>query len=251
MRQNPLPQITVSIVSHGQAALLPPLLEQLAAIARHVPIQLVLTENLGSQSAVRFDTSALQIEYVINPEPKGFGANHNAAFSRASAPYFCVMNPDIRLFGNPFESLLRQLRIAPGIAGPKVINPAGGLEDSARYVPTIGRLLKRYVKGIRMADYKAERNQCVDWMAGMCLLFDTAIYRDLGGFDERFHLYCEDVDICLRAHLAGWQVNWVADAVVEHEARRDSWHKPRYLWWHLNSYIRLFCSSSYRDFRRR
>ena len=245
------PQVTISIVSHGQVVLLQPLLEQLADIARHFPIQVVLTENTGSKHMGRFDVPELQIEYVANPEPKGFGANHNAAFARASAPYFCVMNPDIRLSGNPFESLLRQLHIAPGIAGPKVVNPAGGLEDSARYVPTLGRLLKRYVKGIRMADYKADHNQCVDWMAGMCLLFDAAAYRDLGGFDERFYLYCEDVDICLRAHLAGWQVNWVIDALVAHEARRDSRHKPRYLWWHLSSYIRLFCSSSYRDFRQR
>jgi GT2 family glycosyltransferase len=243
-----LSSCAVSIVSHGQAKLLFPLLKQLSIVARRLPMQVILTENLGSQYAVRFDELALQIDYVVNPGPKGFGANHNAAFAHAQAPFFCVMNPDVRLLDDPFEPLLRQLRAAPGVAGPRVVNSVGGLQDSARRVPTVGRLLRRHLRNIRVADYNADHNQSVDWVAGMCLVFDATVYRELGGFDERFFLYCEDVDICLRAHLAGWSVNWVVDAAVEHEARRDSWYKPCYLWWHLKSYARLLSSSPYRSF---
>ncbi|KJK25731.1 hypothetical protein UB46_03505 [Burkholderiaceae bacterium 16] len=242
------PELTISIVSHGQADLLPPLLEQLAALSEQISLQVIITENLGQGQLHRFDELPLSIDYIVNREPKGFGANHNAAFVHAAAPYFCVMNPDIRLHGDPFRPLLRQLCRASGIAGPKVINPNGMLEDSARHVPTLGRLLERHLKGIRVADYVSNRIQTVDWMAGMCLVFDVAAYRILGGFDERFHLYCEDVDICLRAHLTGWHVSWTVDAIVEHEARRDSRRKLRYLWWHLCSFTRLIASSSYRKF---
>ncbi|MES2010599.1 MAG: glycosyltransferase [Pseudomonadota bacterium] len=240
--------MTISIVSHGQAELLPPLLKQLATLSEHLSLQVILTENLGEGWLRRFDDLPLSIDYIANRTPKGFGANHNAAFSHAAAPYFCVMNPDIRLQGNPFGPLLRQLGSARGVAGPKVVNPGGGVEDSARHVPTLGRLLERHLKGIRVADYEPDRIQNVDWMAGMCLVFDADAYRMLGGFDDGFHLYCEDVDICLRAHLAGWHVSWTVDAVVEHEARRDSRRKPRYLWWHLCSFARLIASPSYRKF---
>ncbi|WP_316151117.1 glycosyltransferase [Cupriavidus sp. BIC8F] len=248
MQQSISPELTVSIVSHGQADLLPPLLAQLAALRAHLSLEVILTENLGPYRTRRFDELPLSIDYIVNEEPKGFGANHNAAFARAAAPYFCVMNPDIRLQGDPFGPLVSQLRAAKGVAGPKVVNPSGGLEDSARHVPTLARLLGRHLKGIRGADYKADRIQSVDWMAGMCLVFDADAYRMLGGFDEGFHLYCEDVDICLRAHLAGWNVSWTVDAVVEHAARRDSRRKPRYLWWHLRSFARLIASPTYRNF---
>lgn len=244
------PQLTVSIVSHGQASLLRPLVEQLVKVARQMPLQVIVTENLGDRNAVQFNDIPLTIDYVVNTEPKGFGANHNAAFSLARAPYFCVLNPDIRLSGNPFMPLVQQLRKARGIAGPKVINPSGELEDSARHIPTISKLLKRHVKGVRIADYRPDHIQQVDWMAGMCLVFDVDVYRALQGFDERFHLYCEDIDVCLRAHLAGWDVTWVVDAIVEHQARRDSRRKLRYLWWHLNSFTRLVCSTPYRLYRK-
>jgi GT2 family glycosyltransferase len=180
--------VTVSIVSHGQAKLCLPLLEQISALARRPSIQVVLTENLGPRHAICLDGLALPIDYIVNPGPKGFGANHNAAFACARAPYFCVMNPDVRLLGDPFGPLLRQLRAAPGVAGPKVLNPAGGLEDSARRVPTMGRLLKRHFGNIRTSDYNTDYSRCVDWMAGMCLMFDTAVYQKLRGFDERFFL---------------------------------------------------------------
>ena len=129
-----------------------------------------------------------------------------------------------------------------------MLNPYGKLEDSARNVPTVSRLLRRHLRTPRTLDYNVDHDQSIDWMAEKCLVFNVAAYQTLGGFDERFFLYCEGVDICLRANLAGWSVSWVMDAVVEHRARRDSWRKLRYLWWHLNSYAKLFRSSSCRRF---
>lgn len=245
----PPPLITVSIVSHGQGDLLRPLLEQLAGLRMGRSLQVIVTENLGASSLRRHDNLSLELEYIVNPDPKGFGENHNAAFARAGGKYFCVMNPDIRLKGNPIGVLVAQLKQAQGVAGPRVISPIGTLEDSARCVPTVQRLIARHFFRTRRADYAADSTKNVDWMAGMCLMFDADAYRSLGGFDERFHLYCEDVDICLRAHLLGWSVSWTVGALVEHDARRDSRRKPKYLWWHLCSMVRLFTSPTYQNFR--
>src|SRR6267142_5011763 len=120
--------ITVSVVSHGQNALVNALLQDLD---RHCgAIQLLITENIP-------DRTPLSRPGVANGQPKGFGANHNAAFKDCNTPYFCVCNPDIRLASDPFGALvsaLEQERVA--VAGPLVRSPSGEVEDSARRFPT-------------------------------------------------------------------------------------------------------------------
>jgi GT2 family glycosyltransferase len=83
----------------------------------------------------------------------------------------------------------------------------------------------------------------------MCLVFKTQTYRDIGGFDERFHMYCEDVDICLKIHLKGGYVSWIQSAVIVHDAQRTSRRNWRYLIWHVTSLLRLFGSPAYWRFR--
>ncbi|MCY1544135.1 Rhamnosyltransferase WbbL [compost metagenome] len=192
----------------------------------------------------------LDVEYIENSFPKGFGANHNAAFARCDTPYFCVVNPDVRIENEPFSALIDCLRSYPGVAGPIVRSPDGGIEDSARRVPSLARLLRRVLLRRRVPDYPIGRTRQVDWVAGMFMIFDSQIYRELNGFDERYHLYCEDVDICLRTRLSGYAVNWVAQATIVHDARRASRRQIQFLMWHVGSMVRLLCSEAYLRFRR-
>ncbi|AGW91657.1 hypothetical protein N234_16635 [Ralstonia pickettii DTP0602] len=232
--------LTASVVSHHQDALLVQLLPQLLAIPS---MQIVLTINAGGGN---FEALDPRIRVIHNAHPKGFGANHNAAFALCQTPYFAVLNPDLRLTDTTFAPLLSCVSEAPGVAGPHVFSPAGTIEDSARRLPSIARLVARRIAGKSSPDYDISiARQQVDWVAGMCLMFDSESFRAVGGFDERYHLYCEDVDICLRLHLMHRQVNWVKDATVIHDARRSSRRRLRYIWWHLSSMMRLFMSVAY------
>lgn len=247
-------KIAVSVISHGQGELVLPLLGELAEIGRQLSLRVIVTENLpGSAGAFQQMALPLYDSLILNPVPKGFGANHNAAFAGCEADFYCVINPDIRFAGaEPFSALVRTLQKAAGIAAPCVRNSNGGLEDSARHVPTLGRLARRAILRQRQADYNPEGvEKAVDWVAGMLMVFDADVFRQLGGFDERFHLYCEDVDICLRAHLRGYSVHWVTSVSVLHDAQRDSRRKWKYLAWHVESMARLFLSRSYFAFLRR
>ena len=249
-------QLTISIVSHGQSALALPLLMQLDSFAEHMPMQVVLTENILTATWPELSLKHLKLIQLRNLQPKGFAENHNAAFEQCQTEYFCVLNPDVRCFENPFPALMQEVQQCPGIVGPMVVNSLGNMEDSARRLPTVARLIKRYLWSSRVQnfDYKLEAfsgktSLPVDWLAGMCLLFDAVSYRELGGFDERYHLYCEDVDICLRAWRAGKQVHWLRTAKVLHDGQRASHRKLRYLRWHLSSLVKLFMSDTYRGFR--
>src|SRR5262245_37262762 len=122
--------ITVSVVSHAQATLVEKLVADLAALSRR-GLQIVLTLNVPEELPSL--PSSVAVDLIRNPSPKGFGANHNAAFRLAKGELFCVVNPDIRLDADPFGPLAAELAEPKvGVAAPLVVNANGELEDSAR-----------------------------------------------------------------------------------------------------------------------
>lgn len=230
--------IAVSIVSHGHGAMLNSLIEQLASFKE--VNQIILTINIPEGLE---PIACEKLEIIKNESPKGFGTNHNAAFHYCRSDYYCVLNPDIEFTENPFSALLQTIKNPNvGIVAPAVVNKQGFIEDSARRFPTLFRLLKRQA-GISDA-YRfnlASNKFAVDWVAGMFILFPMAFYKALGGFDESYYMYCEDVDICQRTWLAGRKVVLNPKVSVIHDARRASRKNLKHLRWHLYS-MYLFLS---------
>lgn len=242
-----LERISVSIVSHGQGALAAALLDDLAKYCRDTPMEVLLTLNLPEP--LPFDPAQypFPVLRIDNPQPMGFGANHNQAFERSSGVFFCVLNPDIRLSHNLFPALLAAM-VDPsvGLSAPSVLSPAGTPEDSARAFPSpLDILLKALRLGYGRPLVVGAHTLYPDWVAGMCMLLPAALYRQLGGFDTRYFLYYEDVDLCARLRLAGMRVALTPAARVTHAAQRASHRKLSYLARHLRSCVRFFCSSAY------
>lgn len=233
-------EITLSVVSHGQTELVNQLLHDLQSLARG-RLRVVVTLNIPDATTLVDLDAALPVEVIVNERAKGFGANHNAAFERCSTPYFCVANPDIRLPGDPFLSLLEDLaNPVAGVAGPLVRNARGEIEDSARRFPTAATLWKKLFVDRRQPDYPTDRGALeVEWVAGMFMLFSADAYRRVGGFDEAFFLYYEDVDICRRLIRAGKRVIYDPRAEVVHAARRASRRDLRHARHHAASLVRF------------
>lgn len=240
-------RISVSIISHGQGALLALLLEDLATHCAGTPLEVLLTLNLPEPLPCDLAQLPFPVLRIDNPQPLGFGANHNQAFARSSGDFFCVLNPDIRLPHNPFPALVAALADpAVGLSAPHVLSPAGTPEDSARVFPSPLLILLKALRLGRGRPYKVGTQVLYpDWVAGMCMLLPAARYRQLGGFDTRYFLYYEDVDLCARLRLAGLQVALTPSARVIHAAQRASHRNPRYLAWHLRSILRFYCSPVY------
>lgn len=248
-----LPQKTLalSIVSHGNREPVARLLADLARLGR-TDLDVILTLNLPEALPDGFDALPFGVTLIRNAQPKGFAANHNAAFAVSRGEYFVLLNPDIRLRDDPFDVLLSLFAAAPdSICAPQVVNDAGEIEDSARKFPTPFLLLKKVAAklfGFSLArDVVAVQDEVLrpDWVAGMFVMLPRAVYEKLRGLNERYHLYYEDVDLCARARLAGYPILVSRRASVIHQAQRDSHRKPRYLWWHLRSACRFFCSAPY------
>ncbi len=232
--------ITLSIVSHGQNALVNQLLEDIQRYCAD-RVALVLTENIPDSTPLATGALTCPVERTLNNHVKGFGANHNAAFSRCRTPFFCVANPDIRLPSDPFPSLLPALADSGvAVAGPLVRSSEGRIEDSARQFPTVASLLRKFLVDRREPDYPTDRGPLrVDWLAGMFMLFRSDAYRALGGFDEAYFLYYEDVDLCHRLRARGAAVMFVPGAEVIHDARRASRRDPRLALHHLAGIVRF------------
>jgi len=232
--------VTLSIVSHRQNALVNELLGDVQRVCAG-RVALVLTQNVPDSVPLATENLKCPAEIIVNQERKGFGANHNAAFARCRTPYFCVCNPDIRLSSDIFPALLEALidpRIA--VAGPLVRNPEGRVEDSVRRFPTAGSLLRKLIFETNTPDYPTDRGlREVDWAAGMFMLFRSDAYRSVGGFDEAYFLYYEDVDICHRLHASGKGVVFEPRAEVIHDARRSSRRDLRLALHHLASLVRF------------
>lgn len=230
--------VCLSVVSHGQTALLRGLLDDLVLLRPLALERVIITCNTPELIHVPPSPHFL-IEVVNNPVPAGFGRNHNAAFKRCSESYFAVCNPDIRLKEDPFPMLLEALSEGWGVSAPAVVNPRGELEDSARPLLTpLDVLMRRF--GARRSEYEKPA-----WLAGMFLVFHSDLFRRLGGFDEKFFMYCEDADICARAVLDGSGIAFCPQAKVVHDARRASRRSIRPLQWHASSLLKFWVSPTF------
>lgn len=239
--------VTVSIVSHGHGALLPGLLSDLATCPEIERV--IITRNIPGREVAGVTPGRVLV--IDNPRPKGFGANHNAAFRNSSTPYFAVINPDIRFGQNPFPALLNSMKNENvALCAPCVVNPEGELEDSARQFPTVLGLAKKILGGHdgRLQFTLGETPRSVPWIAGMFMLFRSADYAAVSGFDEGYFLYYEDVDLCARLRKSGRDLMLCPEVWVEHDARRASHSNLRHLGWHLASVVRYVLK--YRAYRK-
>lgn len=231
--------VSISIVSHRHGALVHDLLRDIERCCGDVEV--LLTVNV--EETLSFDSTsfAFPLRIIRNANAKGFGANHNAAFARAEGKYFCVLNPDIRLNANPFPILIGALADEKvGVAAPRIASPSGETEDSARRFPTLWVIARKVLTGAQHHDYEVANTPLrPEWVAGMFMLFRFEVFRQLGGFDERYFLYYEDVDLCLRLRRLGYDALLEPQAVALHDARRASHRDLRHFLWHLRSLTRF------------
>jgi GT2 family glycosyltransferase len=235
------PEITLSVVSHGQGNLIRNLFED---ISRRIDVsyEIILTLNIPEDEGFISEFPQLPIQVIRNAKAKGFGANHNAAFLMSTADHFAVVNPDIRADEVVLRPLLKVLSVGGvGACGPAIYSSCGKLEDSARRFPTIGALLKRRLVGTMGPDYVLQ--DCpspVDWLGGMFIVFKKEAFAMVGGFDEKYFMYLEDTDICRRLSKLGFRVMLHPGCKLIHEAQRASRKSWRHMRWHLASAVRFF-----------
>lgn len=235
--------LVVSMVSHGHAAHVTSLLHQLAEWSGACLARVVLTLNIPEPDmppAAPKGGWPFVLDIVRNPQPQGFGANHNQALAGAQENFVCVLNPDVVLLpeqGDVMDALCRVAQTpGAGIAFPVQVNAAGLEQDSRRELTTPLSLLQRRLLGRKQVR--------MDWVNAACIVLPTQVWRAVEGFDERFFMYCEDVDLSLRVQLAGWRLV-AAPVCIVHAGQRASGRQWMHFKWHLRSLWKLWHSPAY------
>jgi N-acetylglucosaminyl-diphospho-decaprenol L-rhamnosyltransferase len=240
-------EITLSVVSHLQEHLIKLLLDDLE-IHSNQQIKVLLTINLNETLSFNIQDYTFPIQLIVNKTAKGFGENHNQAFTYCDTSYFCVVNPDIRLLSNPFNLLTSEIKeYNAALIAPQVVNPEHQIENSVRHFPTPIAIIKKVLFRKKVLEYQT--NQLIinpDWVAGMFMLFSTEKYQLVNGFDEGYFLYYEDVDICKSLHNLNETIIYSPSILVIHAARRSSHKKLNYLLMHIKSMLRFFIKWSFR-----
>jgi GT2 family glycosyltransferase len=201
---------------------LPP--ETLAAFDR------VVVVDSGSTDESCAIARALGAE-VVEADNRGFGAAANTGASMTTGAVFALMNPDIR-FGDPAvvdamdRHFDRDARV--GLAAPALRLPDGRIQDSARAIPIpVDLVRRRWVDRLggyarRTGELMPERPATVPWVVAACVFVRRSAFERAGGFDPRFFMYFEDVDLCVQVRRAGWHVLVDPSVVVEHAHRGAS-----------------------------
>ena len=235
-------KISISIVSHHSGRFIGSLLSDLVAYPA-ADMEIILTLNVPEDESYLHQAGSLPLIVIRNAASQGFGANHNQAFAASSGERFVVLNPDVRLLDSPWQALHAAIDRDTGASAPLVISPSGEVEDSVRRYPTMSRLFRRAVLRDRRPDYlpcQERKVQDVEWVGGMFIMFDSACYKMINGFDTRYFMYLEDADICRRLHAHGKKVHLVPACRVVHDAQRASRKSFRHLRWHLTSFVKFF-----------
>jgi GT2 family glycosyltransferase len=179
---------------------------------------------------------------LIRQRPNlGFGGGNNVAYRHARGRYFMLLNSDTVVRPGWLTALVEYADAHPraGLIGPRLLNPDGTLQYSCRRFPTLAAGLfrrtplewlapkNRFTEDYLMKNWDHAEPRDVDWLSGACLMARREMVEEIGGLDERYFMYFEDVDWCLRAHKAGWEVHYVPEPVVLHEIGRSTDRRPR------------------------
>jgi N-acetylglucosaminyl-diphospho-decaprenol L-rhamnosyltransferase len=217
----------------------------LAALRPQVD-ELVVVANLRG-------TTADSARVIQNERPVGFAANANRGIGETSAPFVALCNPDTEAAPDAIRILREFAEEHPraGIVGPELRHGDGTLNPSRRRFPTVGGTivrrtpLRRVLGDTQRAHYGLDEHPTepvqADWLLGAFLLLRRKMLDELGGFDEGFRLYGEDIDLAYRAAKAGWERWYVpeAKAVHTHQAVTDRKLLTRQTLWHWRGIARF------------
>jgi N-acetylglucosaminyl-diphospho-decaprenol L-rhamnosyltransferase len=200
-------------------------------------VEIVVVDNAsGDESPVMVRTEFPQVRLIANTENRGFTAASNQGLANSQGRYLLLLNPDTELVGDALATMLHYMEAHPqvGALGPKLLYPDGSQQPSRRRFPTLttalvestvvqewwtdNRTLRRYY----MADTPDDAIQPVDWVVGACLLIRREAYRKVGGLDEGFFMYSEELDWCRRIKAAGWEIVYLPTAAVIHHEGKSS-----------------------------
>lgn len=250
--------ISFIIVSWNVRELLKRALQAMLDDTRAERIEIIVVDNASRDGTVEMLRENFPNARVIaNAENVGFTRGNNQALQIAQGRYLFLVNPDTEIQRGAARALIEFMDASAnarvGIVGPQLVYPDGAIQSSRRRFPKFSTALfestkleqwfprNRLITDYRLLNTDNYQTQDVDWVVGAALFARRAVYEQIGGLDERFFMYSEELDWCKRAKDAGWRVVYFPNArVLHHEAKSsDQVRAQRDIYFH-SSKVRYF-----------
>jgi N-acetylglucosaminyl-diphospho-decaprenol L-rhamnosyltransferase len=220
-------RVDAVVVAYNSARTLRGCVEALTAIDW---VEVTVVDNASPDDSLE-TIADLPVGAVRAGRNGGFAAGCNIGIAQGRAPYVLLLNPDARIGRSDLDALVGALDEHPevGLAAPRILEEDGSLAHSQRRFPRLrstfaqALFLHRLFPHASWADELVrspaayERAGSPEWVSGACMLIRREALELLGGLDEDFFLYCEDIDLCARIRAAGWSIRYEPRATVRHE----------------------------------
>jgi GT2 family glycosyltransferase len=225
------PQVDVGVVTWNTAELTTQALRRLLDTTQGCGLRLLVHDNAstdGTPEQLAHEVPEAEVE--ASNENLGFARAVNRLLARSTAPWFLALNSDAWPEPGAVASLVAAAEQHPKAAAvaPRLLRPDGTVEHSTHPFPSNGMALLDAFGGRRWLPHSYQEAWClegawhhdrprrVDWAVGAALLMRREAIEEIGGFDERFFMYVEDVEWCWRANTMGWEIRFEPAAVVRH-----------------------------------
>ena len=257
--------LSIIIINYNVKEFLLNLLGSIDKAVKNISTEIIIVDNATDDGSVEIQREKFpKIKLIANKENVGFGVANNQALESAKGKYFLLINPDAIVKEDTLIKMLEFFSKTPqaGIAGCKVLNPDGSLQFACRrsfpgpwtsFTKVMG-LSKLFPKSRLFARYNLtylDENQTyeVDAVSGAFLMMRKEVYEKIGGFDEQFFMYGEDLDLCYRAQKSGFKVFFVHNTEIIHykgeSTKRSSLDETKIFYDAMHLFVRKHFSSSF------
>jgi len=202
--------------------------------------EVVVVDNGSNDGSVDSLIASNEDARVVRaPGNVGYARGANLGIAACRAPVVAVFNPDATVERGTAAALLERLDREPdlGAVGPRIMNSDGTDYPSARSLPSVVdaaghgvlglfRPSNRFTRRYRHLDSDPDRSRDVDWVSGAAVWLRRDALDDVGGWDERYFMYMEDVDLCWRLRRGGWRVAYEPAGRVTHAQGVSASRRP-------------------------
>lgn len=256
--------LSIIIVSNNHENYVKELLKSFKIIESKYSYEIILVDNFSSDNLCEY----VKNEYsnvILLPQrvKRGFSANNNIGIRKASGRYIMLLNPDTLIIEkDTVDKLIEYMdeNCEVGCVGPMLVNGDDTLQLSVRKFPTISstiyrrtplrKLFKNNKANDRflMANEDHSITKAVDWMLGAALVLRRDVIEQLGGLDERYFLYCEDIDLCYNVKRLGYKVVYFPGVLIKHYLQESSFKKfiDKKTLWHYKSMFKYILKNKFK-----
>ncbi len=226
------------VVNYNAGRHLAPCVGSLLADDSAGAVEVVVVDNASTDDSLS-TLAGFDVSIVHSGSNLGYAAAANLGIAATRGPVVAVINPDTLLAPGSAGAVFARLAIEPdlGAVGPRISNPDGSTYPSARRDPStvdaighalLGAWIPRnpFTRRYRELDVDPHRARDVDWLSGAAIWFRRSALDAVGGWDERYFMFLEEVDLCRRLRLGGWRIAYEPSAELVHEEGVSRAHHP-------------------------